>query len=398
MDITIPNLTSYQKDILFSKARFTITVASTKAGKTHSHIIWLYAKAHAEGVTNGNNFWWVAPVYMQAKIAYKRLKRNLLKSGRYKFNESSLIIYCPNGAEIHFKSADNADSLYGEDVYAAVFDEASRAKEESWYALRSTLTATNGECKLIGNFKGSSNWMSKLAEKSQEDENYEFFRVTCWDAVREGILDLAEVEEAQRNLPPKIFSELYEAAPSEDVGQLIDNESIKTLFSNTEVDRDEVYITADIARMGADATVIMVWYGLYVIDIISLPTSTIRETVQAIKKLQVKYNVEHHRVVVDEDGVGGGVKDYLNDSVIGFINNSRALEVNGERANFANLKSQCYYKLAEMINAKQVAVKCDLTIQGLLTEELEWVRLPAEVDTSKIAVLAKSKIKKEIVL
>lgn len=60
----------------------------------------------------------------------------------YNFNESNLIIKCPNGAEIHFKSADNADNLYGEDVYACVFDEAPRAKEEAWFALRSTLTAT----------------------------------------------------------------------------------------------------------------------------------------------------------------------------------------------------------------------------------------------------------------
>lgn len=34
------------------------------------------------------------------------------------------------GAEIHFKSADNPDNLYGEDVYACVFDEVSRNVEK----------------------------------------------------------------------------------------------------------------------------------------------------------------------------------------------------------------------------------------------------------------------------
>jgi hypothetical protein len=101
MEITKPHLTSYQKDILFSKARFTITEASTKVGKTYSHIIWLFGKAHEYEEGLGKNYWWVAPVYNQTKIAFKRLRRNLAKYGYYRFNETNLIIHCPNGAEIH---------------------------------------------------------------------------------------------------------------------------------------------------------------------------------------------------------------------------------------------------------------------------------------------------------
>jgi len=246
MEVNKPHLTSYQKAILFSKARFTITEASTKAGKTHSHIIWLFGKAHEHESAQGKNYWWVAPVYNQSKIAFKRLKRNLIQYGVYSFNESNLIITCPNGAEIHFKSADNPDNLYGEDVYACVFDEAPRAKEEAWFALRSTLTATKAPCKIIGNFGGISNWVHKLKEKAKNDKEYEYFKVTCWDAIREGILDEAEVEQAKRDLPEKIFKELYEAEQSEDEGQLIMNESISKLFSNTHLDSGVKYITGDL--------------------------------------------------------------------------------------------------------------------------------------------------------
>jgi hypothetical protein len=42
------------------------------------------------------------------------------------------------------KSGEKPDGLYGEDVFAAVIDEASRMREEAWHALRSTLTATRG--------------------------------------------------------------------------------------------------------------------------------------------------------------------------------------------------------------------------------------------------------------
>lgn len=394
MEINKPYLTSYQKKILFSESRFTITEASTKVGKTHSHIIWLFGKAHEHRQATGKNYWWIAPVYNQSKIAYKRLKRNLVRYGVYNFNETNLIITCPNGAEIHFKSAENPDNLYGEDVYACVFDEAPRAREEAWYALRSTLTATEAPCKIIGNFGGISNWVHRLKEKSLTDSNYSYFRVTCWDAIAEGILSEAEVMQAKKDLPEKIFKELYEAEASEDIGQLINNESIKKLYSNTHLSNGIKYITADIARLGKDKTVIMVWDNFNVIEVVEMNTSLVTESANQIRQLQAKYNVNNNNTICDEDGVGGGVVDVL--KCIGFVNNSQAIKIQGERENFANLKTQCYYKLAEQINRNEIYVKCSEDIQKKLSEELEWVRLPKELDTSRISLLSKDEIKKQI--
>lgn len=394
MEIVPPKLTQYQKKILNSKARFTITEASTKVGKTFSHIIWLYGKAHEGADYHGRNFWWVAPVYNQAKIAFNRLRRYLASTKLYQFNETNLIIYCPNGAEIHFKSAEKPDNLYGEDVYAAVFDEAPRAREESWFALRSTLTSTNAPCKLIGNFGGISNWVHKLKEKAATDKNYEYFKITCWDAIAEGIIDEEEVLQAKKDLPEKIFKELYEAEASEDDGQLIANESIMKVFSNTHVESGVKYITADIARLGKDKTVIKLWDGWRVEKIIEMATSTVNESVAAINSLAAENNVNRSNIIVDEDGVGGGVKDYLD--CIGFVNNSKPIKVKGKEENFSNLKSQCYYKLAEIINRNEIYINCDEKQEQYITEELEMIRLAKEVDASKITLLSKDEIKKKI--
>lgn len=394
MEINKPHLTSYQKDILFCDARFTITEASTKVGKTHSHIIWLFGKAHEYEKGDGKNYWWVAPVFSQSKIAFKRLRRNLSIYGLYKFNESNLVITCPNGAEIHFKSADNPDNLYGEDVYACVFDEAPRAKEEAWFALRSTLTATEAPCKLIGNFGGISNWVHKLKEKSKSDKNYAYFRVTCWDAIREGILSEDEVLQAKSDLPEKIFKELYEAEASEDDGQLINNQSITKLFSNTHIQGGIKYITADIARLGKDKTVVYIWDEFRVIETKEYDISRIDFIVSEIKALQLQYNVNDNNIIVDEDGVGGGVVDYLKCN--GFVNNSVPIKVNGLKDNFASLKDQCYYYLAEKINRNEIYVNCTEKLEKHLTEELEMVRLPKEIDTSRIRLMSKDEIKKRI--
>lgn len=214
--INRPKLTGYQKQILESPARFTVTEASTKAGKTFSHLWWIFEQAHLE-VKKGANFWWVAPVYGQAEIAFNRLVRTIQANSLYEINRSKLFIKTPCETYIHFKSAEKPDNLYGEDVFAAVFDEFTRAREEAWHALRSTLTATGGRCKFIGNVKGKKNWGYHLAMKAKAGEpNFSYHKITAWDAVEAGILKSEEIEQAKRDLPENVFNELYLAQASDD--------------------------------------------------------------------------------------------------------------------------------------------------------------------------------------
>jgi hypothetical protein len=205
-----------QLDAIFCKERYGLIEASTKAGKTVGCIVWLYEQAF-QG-REGRNYWWVAPIFPQAKIAFRRLKRTLPASLHH-FNESELTITLPNGAVIWFKGADKPDSLFGEDVYAAVCDEASRWKEEAWYAVRSTLTQTRGPVRLIGNVKGRKNFFYKLARRAQAGaKNMHYAKITAYDAVEAGVLDKAEVQDAKENLPDHVFRELYLAEASDDGG------------------------------------------------------------------------------------------------------------------------------------------------------------------------------------
>lgn len=210
-----PPLTFYQREILDCEERFSITEAATKCGKTASHIIWLFEQALK--LKEGQSVWWVAPVYGQAEIAFRRMRNQITDKNFFKKNESNLTLVLPTGGMIWFKTAQDPDNLYGDDVYAAVFDEASRAKEEAWFALRSTLTATGGKCKMIGNSKGKKNWMHRLGLKARAGEpNYRYFKITAYDAVKAGILSLEEVEQAKADLPDYVFKELYLAEPNED--------------------------------------------------------------------------------------------------------------------------------------------------------------------------------------
>jgi hypothetical protein len=167
----------------------------------------------------GRNYWWVAPIYAQAKIAFRRLKRGISHRDVYRANESELTLTLANGAVIWFKGADKPDSLYGEDVYAAVCDEASRWKEESWHAVRSTLTATQGPVRIIGNVKGRKNWAYRLARRAESGEpGMRYSKITAYDAVEAGVLAPEEIADAQATLPAAVFAELYLAEPSDDGG------------------------------------------------------------------------------------------------------------------------------------------------------------------------------------
>jgi hypothetical protein len=210
-----PFLTTYQQAILDAPERYTITAAATKCGKTASHIIWIFEQALQ--LKDNQSVWWIAPVYQQAEIAFRRMKAQVSEKDFFISNESKLTLILPNGARIEFKSAEKPDNLYGDDVYAAVVDEASRMREESWYALRTTLTATKGKCKMIGNVKGKKNWFYKLGERARLGEpDYKFFKITAYDAAKEGILDIEEIEQAKKDLPEFVFRELYLAEPSDD--------------------------------------------------------------------------------------------------------------------------------------------------------------------------------------
>ncbi|WP_379963984.1 terminase large subunit domain-containing protein [Epilithonimonas sp. UC225_85] len=385
-----PELTNYQKDILYSDSRFTITEASTKVGKTFSHIFWIYERAHQSWNKVNYNHWWIAPVYAQAKIAFNRLRAIVGRSGLYKINESNLMITCPNGAIIHFKSADKPDNLFGEDVYSIVFDEAPRAKVDAFYALRSTITATGGQMKLIGNFGGSANWMHQLKEKAKTDKKYSYFKITAWDAVREGILEEEEILQAQRDLPPKIFKQLYLAEEQESDDQLISFNAMNDLFTNEFALKGTKYITADIALHGSDKFVVCVWDGWRLIEITIIGKIEAPEVEKLLKDKAEKFEVMRSNIAYDADGLGSFLRGYLKGATP-FNNGGKPIK----GKTYKNLKTECGYEFAKHINAGGMKIDCDID-RTLVFKELECLQSYKLDDDGKIQLLPKAKIKELI--
>lgn len=211
-----PILYPKQLNALFNDKRYALCEATTKSGKTHACLVWIFEKALQ--LKPGQQAWWLAPTYRQAEMAWDRLLRAIPEDMRDS-NKTDLTIKLKNGAIVRFLTGERPDNLYGDDVYAAIVDEASRVRPEAWHALRSTLTATGGHVRIIGNVKGKRNWFYAMARAAERGApNMSFARLTAYDAIDAGIFGEGELEEARSMLPEKVFRELYMAEAADDEG------------------------------------------------------------------------------------------------------------------------------------------------------------------------------------
>src|SRR5499427_7789478 len=233
-----PRLYPKQLEAIYAPARYSLIEASTKSGKTVGCMVWLTEQAWRG--KPGHEFWWVSPIYEQSRIVFRRLSRGLTH-GTFVANQAESSITLANAAVLRFKGADNPDSLYGEDVHAAVIDEATRVKEDAWHAVRTTLTATRGPVRIIGNVKGRRNWAYLLARRAESGEaDMHYARITAYDAIQAGVLNASEVEDARRQLPEMVFRELYEAEPSDDEGNPFGINAIRACITPLHRDCDPV--------------------------------------------------------------------------------------------------------------------------------------------------------------
>jgi phage FluMu gp28-like protein len=298
-----------------------------------------------------DNVWWIAPVYGQAEIAFNRMRSQISNKDFFKVNESKLKLTLPTGVVIHFKSAEKPDNLYGEDVYAAVFDEFTRAREESWFALRSTLTATNGKCKLIGNVKGKKNWGYRLGVRARSGEkDYEYFKITAYDAVNAGILKLEEIEQAKRDLPEYVFNELYLAQPNDDASNPFGIDHIRKQLQTKAYPNDVHFYGVDLAK-SSDYTCIV---GLNQNGSIAYFERFQKDwsSTTAILKMLIGTTP----ALIDSTGVG----DPIVEELVKVCPNAQGFKFTSES------KQQIMLELATSVQKQEVSI-----LQGVMQEEME---------------------------
>jgi phage terminase large subunit len=186
----------------------------------------------------------------------------------------------------------------------------------------------------------------------------------------------------------------------DDPATLIDYEKSVDVFSNTHVEGGRKCMTVDLARLGGDRIVKVEWDGFRG-KVSAYKKQGLDVTTQIIETGRNRLQCGKSDILVDEDGLGGGVVDFY--KCKGFVNNSSPLpspdapyEDDGKqkRENYDNLKSQCSFRMAERINKNGLYLECeDDDMQDLIIEEMEQVKQKALDSDLKKGVLPKKKVK-----
>jgi|TARA_R100001530_G_scaffold108579_1_gene76110 phage terminase large subunit len=317
----------------------------------------------------------------------------------YNFNGSTNVITFYNGSEIILKdlflypSDRNFDSLGSLEITAAFIDEANQITEKAKNIVASRLRYKLDENDLIPKLlltcNPSKNWVYSQYYRPAQEGKLKPYRKFIQSLVGDNTYiskhyekQLSELDELTKQ---RLLFGNWEYDATQD--SLIDYNSIISLFDSKGIEGAK-YITCDVARFGSDRTVIMLWNGLHLHYVKTILKSGINEVVDEIKKLQQENQVPLRNIIVDEDGVGGGVKDYLRCQ--GFVNNARALK----SENYQNLKTQCFYTLAKKINEGQLGISCNnINTKNDIIEELEQVRTKDADKDNKLQILSKDTIK-----
>ena len=328
-----------------------------------------------------------------------------LQSGlHYKYNAQMSQIDFTNGSTILLKdlysypSDPNFDELGSLEITDAFIDEANQVDYKARNIIKSRIRFQLDQNELVPKIlytcNPAKNWTYSEFYKPQQDgtigNNKRFIASLIDDNpfiskhYKENLLTLDTVSKERLLMGNWEYSN--------DPSQLIDYDNILNSFTNSFVSNGNPFITCDVARFGSDTTVIGVWSGFRV-KFHQYSGKSVVEVADLIKGLQLENKVPLSNIVVDEDGVGGGVVDILRCK--GFVNNSTALKnpVTHNKENFDNLKSQCYFKLAELMNKNEIYIQADGRQKQQIIEELEQVKQKSVDNDSSKGIIPKDKVK-----
>jgi len=295
------------------------------------------------------------------------------------------------------------DSLGSLEITGAFIDEGSQVAEKAKNIVNSRirykLDKYNLIPKLLIGSNPAKNWLYSQFYRPDKDGTLVNYRKFVKASVYENPYISSHYIENLKKLDPISKSRLLEGNWEYELDEyvLMGYDEISNIFTNKEVPRSvDWYITCDYARFGKNKTVILVWNGWRVEDYKVMDTSSSPQAIAEIEKFMSKYAITLNRVIVDEEGAGGGgVVDIL--KCQGFVSSHTPIKVSGQKENYANLKAQCYFKLAEKVNKGEVYFKTnDIVLMAKVVEELEHVKRKDPDKDGKLIIMGKDKVKEEI--
>lgn len=327
--------------------------------------------------------------------------------GLYKYKQQEGRILWNNGSEILLKdlfaypSDPEFESLGSLEITGAFVDECSQITNKAKQILKSRIRYKLNEYgiipKLLLTTNPSKNWVYTEFYKPYKDGDIPttkaFVPALPGDNpyLPQSYIDsLNELDEPQKQ---RLLYGNFDY--DDDPAALTTYDAQLDLFYNEHIEPNErdKYMTCDIAGRGSDKFRIGIWHGWALVEDFEYDKSTGKQVIDEIRAIKTEYNIPNSRIVYDADGVGGGVDGFFPGSHA-FLNGARPFK--GE--NYENLKTQCYYKLAEKINRREMFIYVGKTKDEIdfIVEELGQIKRRDMDKDGKLKILRKEEVKNNI--
>ena len=175
----------------------------------------------------------------------------------------------------------------------------------------------------------------------------------------------------------------------DDPAVLCGYDAICDLFTNEHIKPSgESSGSADLAMKGRDRFVAGHWKGNVCYIKIDQSYSEGKTIEADLKRMMIECSIPRSMMVADSDGLGAYLESYLN-GIREFHGGNRP--INPE---FDNLKSECAFKLAEMINNRLIRIVCNDAQRERIKKELSVLKQDhLDADTRKKGIISKEKMK-----
>jgi hypothetical protein len=336
--------------------------------------------------------------------SFFELTSKLEINDQFDYNAQSNIIYWKNGSEILLKdlflypSDPNFDGLGSLELTGAFVDECNQITYKAWQIVKSRIRYKLNDYglipKLLGTCNPAKNWVYKefySPDKNGTLKNYrKFIQALPKDNPYLPDSYIQSLLQLDKNSRERLYYGNWEY--DDDPSALISQDAIVNYFNPVHLTKGaEKYITIDVARQGKDKTVFRIWYGWVCVESYRIEKSGLDVVVKKGLDFIQKHSIPLTNVIADEDGVGGGVVDFL--KCRGFINNAQPLK--GE--NYSNLKSQCSILTAKKISLNEMGELCnDKALVDIVSEEMEQIKMKDIDKDGKLSIVPKEMIKENI--
>ena len=324
----------------------------------------------------------------------------------FKYNGQDYYIQFTNGSRIDlldlkFLPSDPLYERYGSVEYTGGFiDEAGEVE----FAAFDTLKARVGRClndqygllrKIYLTSNPKKNWLYSYFYKPSKNGTLAPHQMFLQSLLFDNPHIERNYEEALKSITDPIKKARLLGGEWEydnDAAALVDYNAICDVFTNDHAEPGERAISADIAMQGRDRFVGCVWNGNICRIAIDQEKSTGKSIEKDLQDLMKAEKVGHSQTVVDSDGMGSYLESYLI-GIETFHGGARAIN----DAEFANIKSECGYKLAELINKREIKIICSHEQQERIKEELSVLKADRiDADEQKKRIIKKDKMKETL--